>query len=166
VSHAEQVTVSAQVVCRDYQAYLPNDALVARARGVTAVFALAKIQAIVDARPAATDGPEHYAPGAAPWLVEACLPLAKVPWFRAGMVPGAASGAARQLARLCWGVAASARRLRTPVGALTLVDPSIPLILEMPYELKTDDFAALGAGALSGQTIGALRWSEGEWKLS
>lgn len=164
--NAEKATLSAEVICRDHQAYLPNDALAGRARGVAAVFAAAEIRAIISAYPAATNGPEHYPRGAAPWLVEACLPFAQLPWFRAGLVSGAAPDAARQLARLCWGVAAAARRLRTPAGALTLVDPALPLLLELPYELSAEDFAALVTGALASQTTGALRWRQGEWKHS
>lgn len=135
------------VVCRDHQAYLPNDALAARARSVASVFALAGIEAAVEAEPAASSGTEHYRPGLAPWVVEAQLRLSERPWF-AGCIAkppdhDALEQAAEELSGLCWGVAAAAHRLRTPAGVLMLVDPLLGIAVELPYELKAEDFPRL-----------------------
>jgi hypothetical protein len=164
-----QQHAKATVVCRDHQAYLPSDALAGRVRLVVRVFAMAGIAATAQAQAAAVDGVEHYRRGAAPWLVEARLTLAELPWLAnrsaTGSLPFTPKDATRRLARLCGGVAAAARRPRAPVGALTLLDPQLALAIELPFELKAEHFSALLAGPLADRPAGTLRWSEGEWRL-
>lgn len=116
---------------------------------------------------AAAVGREHYHLGAAPWLVQARLALDELPWLRAAAedgAPDARADAARRLARLCWGVAAAAGRLRTPVGALTLVDDARPLTLELTYELHAADFASLLDGPLSTGVTGTVRFEDRAWR--
>lgn len=149
----------ASVVCRDHQVYAPSDALLARGRHVAAVFARAGIEATVRAVPGAVSGPEHYHLDAAPWLVEATLALDDVAWWRDATADGAAAGAVARavdrVAHLCWGVAAAAGRLRTPVGSLRLVDGGSPLRLELGFDLHGHEVEAIVvAGLRSGARAG------------
>ncbi len=139
----------AEVVCRDHQAYIANEALLARGRRVAAVFAQASISATVQTFAGAASGPEHYHLGAAPWLVEAHLTLNNVAWWHDAFAPDATvqirTHAADRLAHLCWGVAAAAGRLREPAGALTLIDNDTQLYLKLGFDLHADQFTKIMA---------------------
>jgi hypothetical protein len=165
----EPAAVRAIVVCRDHQAYSPNEALTARARMITAVFADAQIAARVQAHAAALSGREHYHFGAAPWLVEARLRFFEVSWWAAAMEQDAGADAsryaARRLGRLSWGVAAAAGRLRTPVGALTLIDTATGLRLELGFDLHAEQFSTLVRDVLRGHPTSAIAWFEGAWRI-